>query len=197
VTRAVCTVARIVLRGDAVGCPCCGGRFRTFLAYPDGFCPGCGSYPRHRQLAVLLERRPELLRPRSRVLHVGPERCMQRVFARMGRLDYVAVDRAHPLATHTMDVRRLSFDERSFDFVVCFHVLVFLPDKRDATRELARVLASGGSLVLSDPSPDEYAPVLEAQGLEVEAVRADALGTLGELERYGLVADERLLVARR
>jgi SAM-dependent methyltransferase len=188
----------VVLRGDAVACPCCGGRFRAFLAYPGGFCPGCGSYERHRLFALLLERRPELARSRARLLHVGPEASTQRVLRRIGGLEYVAIDLDHPLATLEMDVRSLSFPDASFDLAVCFHVLMFLPDERDALRELARVVAPGGTLIVADPPGGrEYGAALAALGFEVEIVRPDTLCTAWAIERHGLLADEWLYVCRR
>jgi ubiquinone/menaquinone biosynthesis C-methylase UbiE len=116
----------------------------------------------------------------------------------MGRFDYVAIDLDHPLATRTMDVRSMAFGDASFDLVLCFHVLALLPDDSDAVRELARVLAPGGTLVLSEaPGCAHWAAALEAQGLDVDVLRTDGVCTPEEIERYGLVADECICLCRR
>jgi SAM-dependent methyltransferase len=196
-TRIVRAVAGVALRGNAVRCPCCERRFRAFLTYPDAFCPGCGSYERHRLFALLLERRPELAPAGARLLHVGPEASMQRVLRRVDRLDYVAIDVGHPLATLEMDVRAMSFADASFDRAICFHVLVLLDDRDAALRELARVVAPGGMLIIADPASPEYAAALAAHGFDVEIARADAVCSAAEIERHGLVADERLYLCRR
>jgi ubiquinone/menaquinone biosynthesis C-methylase UbiE len=47
------------------------------------------------------------------------------------------------------DAGRLPFAERSFDVVACQFAIMFVPDKRAAIREWARVLVPGGLLVLS------------------------------------------------
>jgi SAM-dependent methyltransferase len=197
-TRLLQGAAAIALRGDSVRCPCCGKHFRRFLDYPMGFCLGCGSYERQRLLAILIEHRPELCPPGARVLHVGPEASIQLVLRRVADLDYVAIDVDHPLATFQMDVRSMSFPSASFDLALCFHVLDVLPDERQALRELTRVVASTGTLVVAVPGDGNgYPSALEAQGLEVEVVRADRLCTSFEVERYGLIGDECLFLCRR
>jgi SAM-dependent methyltransferase len=123
---------------------------------------------------------------------------MQLVLRRLGRLDYVAVDLDHPLATVEMDVRRMAFPDASFDVALCFHVLMLLADEQEALRELVRVLAPAGLLMVTDP-PDRpgYPAALVRHPVDVEAVRADALCTPPEIERYGLLADECIYLCRR
>src|SRR5436190_6144262 len=58
----------------------------------------------------------------------------------------------------TGDVRKLAFDDASFDVVVCFEVIEHI-DRRDAMLgELRRVLAPGGVLLVSSPNRDVYVP---------------------------------------
>lgn len=51
------------------------------------------------------------------------------------------------------DVERLPFDDETFDLAVVSLALCHLPDPTAAVVELGRVLAPGGSLVVSDPHP--------------------------------------------
>lgn len=44
----------------------------------------------------------------------------------------------------------LSFSDQSFDFVLCWGVLMHIPDVEKAVAELARVVKPGGSLVISE-----------------------------------------------
>lgn len=65
-----------------------------------------------------------------------------------------AVDRssipcARRLRFQVADVNRLPFADESFDLVTCGYVLEHLTDLRQGLRELHRVLAPGGSLLLS------------------------------------------------
>jgi ubiquinone/menaquinone biosynthesis C-methylase UbiE len=48
------------------------------------------------------------------------------------------------------DLTRLSFPDASFDYVLCWGVLMHVPDVGRAVAELARVLRPGGALVLSE-----------------------------------------------
>lgn len=49
------------------------------------------------------------------------------------------------------DVTRLTFDDSSFEMILCFDVLEHVPDYRAALQEFRRVLCKGGQLVLSVP----------------------------------------------
>ncbi|MDT5271966.1 MAG: hypothetical protein QOH49_4152 [Acidobacteriota bacterium] len=48
------------------------------------------------------------------------------------------------------DLTRLSFPDASFDYVLCWGVLMHVPDVGRAVAELSRVLRPGGSLVVSE-----------------------------------------------
>ncbi len=54
-----------------------------------------------------------------------------------------------------MDARRLEFTARSFDEVLCLHVMDFIEDKRQVTEEVLRVLKDGGRFVITYPSGKE------------------------------------------
>lgn len=54
-----------------------------------------------------------------------------------------------------MDARRLQFGTRSFDRVLCLHVMDFIEDKRQATEEVLRVLKDRGRFVITYPSGKE------------------------------------------
>lgn len=202
VTRIVLGLAALALRGVGVSCPCCGRSFRAFLAYPSAVCPGCGSYERHRLLCLYLRSRPDLFRGHLRVLHVGPERCLQRRLQRTPAVAYVSIDLDYPLADLQMDVTRMSFSDAAFDLVLCAHVLDAVVDERRAARELARVLRAGGLALVQTPvhlaaDLPRVRSVLEEAGFAVEEHRyAEALGE--DLRRgQGLLADEALLLCTK
>ena len=55
------------------------------------------------------------------------------------------------------DVTRLTFDDECFDTVLSFDVLEHVPDYHAAVSQISRVLAPGGSLLLTVPiAPDAY-----------------------------------------
>lgn len=138
-------------------CPCCGHEsvaFRHLVSATrvawNSACPQCDSRSRHRGLARLL---PELLErhaPRS-VLHFAPEPVLRRHFKDRS-LDYQTADLYLEDATHRgVDVQQLPFADRSYEMVVCNHVIEHVPDDRRAVGELSRVLVDGGVAVITVP----------------------------------------------
>ncbi len=62
-----------------------------------------------------------------------------------------SVVEAHYTQVRNEDATQLTFDDESFEFVLCFDVLEHVPDYRQALREFCRVLTTNGQLVLSVP----------------------------------------------
>ena len=60
---------------------------------------------------------------------------------------------------HEADARAIPLPDESFDVVLCQMSLQFIPDRVQGLREMRRVLAPGGRLVLNVPGP--AAPVFE------------------------------------
>jgi SAM-dependent methyltransferase len=157
------------LRGTSVRCPACGRGFRHFVTYPTLYCPGCGSYERHRQLCLWLDRNPGAVA--GDVLHVGPERCVIDRYKPSAR-SWLSVDIDHRLADRLMDVQALELPSSSYDTVLCAHVLDIVPDVPRALGELHRVLRPGGLLLLQTPEGQDVRPVGAAR-FYVEAIVLD------------------------
>jgi SAM-dependent methyltransferase len=141
--------------GRRVSCPCCGGSYRNFarvLGVPDRACWRCGALERDRLLWLFLDGRDDLTRPGMDVLHVAPERALQRRLRSLPESRYVSGDLDSPLADVLLDVTDIKFADASFDLVVCNHVLEHVPDDAAAMRELLRVLRPGGTAILLVPA---------------------------------------------
>lgn len=195
-TRLSGRAVALALTGNAVVCPCCDARLRRFVIYPSLYCPRCGSYERHRLLALHLNAHPELLAPPLRVLQVSPDRPLERMLRREG-LSVVSIDLDNPTVDFQMDVQDLSFEGESFDAVLCLDVLDSVPDQPRALRELHRVLRPAGLAIFQVPIDHQarLAGNLEA-GFATEIARAAALGP-ELIARNGLSAEEEIFVARR
>lgn len=146
----------LIYRGDHVECPCCGGKFRTFLPggpekRPNARCPRCSSLERHRLLWLYLVERTGLFRDRLTVLYLAPERDLQRRLRALPNLTFVSGDLDSPLAMVRMDVERLPLRDQAFDAIVCSHVLEHVSDARRALGELRRVLRPAGWAILQSP----------------------------------------------
>ncbi len=134
-------------------CPLCGWRgfrFEPFgnrvLRRDDAACPTCGSLERHRVARLLLGER---LTGRHRVLHMAPEPLMIPWLVSLS-CDYLNADLHHP-AMRRMDLTQTHLPDFSRTLVWCSHVLEHIGDDKAALREMFRILAPGGQLVLQVP----------------------------------------------
>jgi SAM-dependent methyltransferase len=109
---------------------------------------------RHRALVLLLRDRYGLSERSARVLHVGPGASVSRWLEERRQLDYVSGDIDSPLAEVRMDATDMPFEDESFDFAICVHVLEHVLDDRKAMSEFFRVLKPGGEAVFQVPPSD-------------------------------------------
>jgi len=135
-------------------CPCCGWSglcFRSFAVTEyirnNVICPGCGSFERHRALALFypklfstLPRRPQ------RVLHFAPEPALR---ARIEPLceSYERSAVAGDDVEHHLNLTNLDLPTDSCDVILLNHVLDCMPDDLTAIREMWRVLRPSGMVV--------------------------------------------------
>lgn len=85
---------------------------------------------------------------RGAVLHVAPEEVLGDRLRAVAR-EYTSVDLEPGRAMVAADLTALPFEDKSFDLIVCSHVLEHIPDDGAALRELRRVLR--GTLLLQTP----------------------------------------------
>lgn len=142
--------------GNRYICPCCGWRFRKLLPYgnrkrPNVGCPRCNSAERHRLLWLYLKNKTNLFSDNLKVLHFAPEYIFQKTLRFMSNLDYISVDLNSPLAMVKMNITNISYQDNTFDVILCSHVLEHVIDDRKAIRELFRVLKPGGWAILQVP----------------------------------------------
>lgn len=154
----------LIYRGDAVECPCCGGRFRRWMPglshRATRVCPRCGAQERHRALWLYLRERTDYFGRNISILHWAPEYALQRSLSELPNAFYVSADLEGDEAMQHMDITDVPFKDDAFDLIVCVHVLEHVPDDRRAMREMARVLRPGGVALLLVPIVLEQ-PTLE------------------------------------
>ncbi len=196
-TRLLGRVVGLALAGRRVSCACCGARLRRFLVYPSLYCPRCGSYERHRLLALQLRLRPELLAPPLALLQISPDRPLELLLGRDG-ISRVSIDLDNPTVDLEMDVHELTFGDGSFDAVLALHVLDAVADQQRALEELHRVLRPNGLAIFQVPVPEQQrlAESLARASFEADAMRAADLGAEA-CTTYGLIADEATYVCCR
>ncbi|MDR2086246.1 MAG: class I SAM-dependent methyltransferase [Dysgonamonadaceae bacterium] len=146
----------VFYRGNTCYCNCCGKSFRKFK--PKGTaltkrenaeCPYCGSLERVRNLLFYIENETGLLTGKFRLLHFAPEWCLLPVFKKAANLDYITADINPDLADHVVDIMDIPFEDESFDYIICFHVLGHVPDEKKAIEEMYRVLKPEGTALIA------------------------------------------------
>ncbi len=192
---------RMIHRGSRYSCSFCNHSFSRFL--PDGLklsvlkekkiigggyrlnaiCPYCSSSDRDRLVHLFLKER-KLLYRHMRLLHVAPERNLQKLFERK-EIEYFSADLKSYFAETKMDIKNLEYPANYVDAIICNHVLEHIVDDKKAMRELYRVLKPGGWAILQVP----YSPVLkktfEDSSITLAKERKMVFGQLSHVRIYG------------
>ena len=186
--------ARVLLRGDAHECPCCGRQFARFIARGDSLlCPRCRSLERQRTMWLYLRDELGIEHSDARVLHLAPDPPLARRLRALARLRYQTGDmNAGPLVDRTLDARALPFGDDSFDLIICSHVLEHIPEDVQVAREFARVLAPGGVALIQVPVDPGLEQTFEDAAIATPAEREAAYGQSDHVRIYGLDVSARL-----
>ena len=164
-------------RGDAVECPICGGRYRHFK--PDWNRPGakcwrCGGQERHRATWLFLKLRPELLTDAGSLLHFAPEWSLEHLLRRTPGLRYVTADLDPSIGELQLDLTALDLPDGAFEAILCSHVLEHIPDDAAAMRELHRVVAPGGWVLVMVPLDHSRTETYEDPSIVAPEARREA-----------------------
>ena len=113
----------------------------------NAICPGCGSFERHRALALFYPKFFSVLPRRlERVLHFAPEpalrSCLEPLCESYERSALTGDD-----VEHHLDLTSLALPASSCDAILLNHVLDCMPEDRAAIREMYRVLRPLGLVV--------------------------------------------------
>ncbi|BCW98666.1 MAG: type 11 methyltransferase [Armatimonadota bacterium] len=184
-------------RGSAYACPCCHYQARQFWPSgvnqkPNTLCPSCGSLERHRLLWLFFQRHPELLRRSQRILHVAPERQIEQLLRSIPEVKYLSAGLESPPAEVCMDLTNTGMQDKSFDGIVCCHVLEHIPNDGAALRELYRILAPGGWAILQVPVDYARQTTYEDPNIISPGDRLREFGQEDHVRVYGRDYEDRL-----
>ena len=182
-------------------CPCCGTKARRFVegdyrecpevydvtlyerSRQDLQCPACGSLPRHRILAMWIERNPDLLCGKD-VLYFAAERSMTRYMKKHG-IRYTTADLYDEEADLQIDITDTGLPGGSYDAVICNHVLEHVNDYKTALAEIRRILRPGGVLITSFPISQDVDLVEEDPEVTTEEERIRRYGQSDHVRLFG------------
>lgn len=175
-------------------CPVChySGRFYAYELplTPDVLCPNCLSLERHRALAILAA--DERLLVDKDVLHFAPEPGISAFVTNQRPRSYKTADFMKPNVDLKLDLQAIDLPDRSFDLVICCHVLEHVPDDRKALRELRRILRPQGFVLLMVPIVEGAEQTYENPSIVSEADRLIHFGQEDHLRWYGRDLRDRI-----
>jgi len=193
-------------------CPFCGGHFKKLL--PEGVnapflkernivgggyrlnmrCPSCYSLDRERLIYLYLISKTRLFYENKifKILHVAPEKNLQKVLAVHPNIDYFSVDLDSPVATIKMDITKIGWKENSFDIIICNHVLEHIADDQIAMSELYRVLRPKGWAILQVPISLSLNKTYEDPRIITPKEREQAFGQKDHVRIYARDYKDRL-----
>lgn len=126
-----------------------GNRYRTFVGTTyirrNAVCPSCLSLERHREFLIIFHQVEKLInKPKFKLLDIGPTKAFNDYCKKRSNIDYISIDLSSQFAMHHMDLENLTFDDSSFDLIICYQVLDYLNDYKKGISEIFRVLNVNG-----------------------------------------------------
>lgn len=179
------------LKGNRYTDPIDGKSFARFLPYgyenqrDNVLSPSTLSLERHRLLWLYLKEKTDFFTAPHKVLHFAPEQAFYKRFRNLKNLDYTTTDLNSPLADVKADICDLPFEDNSYDFILCNHVLEHISDDTKAMQELYRVLKKGGTAILQIPQDLEREKTFEDDSITDPKERAKIFGQYDHVRVYG------------
>ena len=178
-------------RGSRYTDPINGKSYRSFLPYgyvkirPNALSPGTLSLERHRLIWLYLQRETNFFKTSAKLLHMAPEKAFMKRLKKLKHLTYTTCDLESPLADVKTDICDLPFDNASFDWILCNHVLEHIPNDTKAMQELYRVLKPGGIALLQVPLESNRKETFEDDSIVNKAERTKVFGQYDHVRVYG------------
>jgi len=179
------------LKGKKYQDPIDGKTFRKFLPYgyknqrENVLSPSTLSLERHRLLWLYLKNETHFFTAPLKVLHFAPEQAFYKRFKHQKNLNYTTTDLNSPLADVKADICNLPFEDNSFDFILCNHVLEHILDDKKAMQELYRILKPGGTGIFQIPQDLNREKTFEDNSITDPKERAKIFGQYDHVRVYG------------
>lgn len=224
-----------VINQKKVICECCGWQGNKFFPYlnvesgnyevPYALCPKCYSKPRFRLLVRYIKSHSEFLpKKKIRLLEIGPVKSFQDWLLALRNIEYFSADLENRAGVKAvMDIRQLGFLDKSFDIVICSHVLEHIKEDTIALGELTRILRADGIIFIlvpidmireetveyDEPNPNEFDHVrlygkdflsrLRKSGFAINtsAINFASDLSINEVAMYGLRREEKIFLVSK
>ena len=191
-------IVSLALRGNNFEDPIDNKTYKKFLPYgyenvrENALAPGTLSLERHRLLWLYLKNETPFFTEKLKVLHFAPEQAFYKRFKKLKNLDYATTDLNSPIADVKADICNLPFEDNSYDFIICNHVLEHITDDHQAMKELYRIIKPGGTAILMVPFDENREITYEDPSITDPKERARAFGQYDHVRIYGRDYFDRL-----
>ena len=191
-------------------CPVCGNRQASFAPLPEfyresallhGFahfgngemisletytCTNCGASDRERIYALWIDQQIEkkFFRKSTRAIHFAPEAALSTKLQGIDLFDYKTADLLMEHVDYKVDMMAMPFDDESFDFFICSHVLEHVDSDDQAIKELYRITRQGGCGILVAPIILGLEKTVEDPSVKDEAGRWRLFGQNDHVRLY-------------
>ena len=191
-------------------CPVCGDRPASFLPLPEFYreqahrygylrfgkaemasletytCAHCGASDRERLYALWIEQQIErgILSASMRVIHFAPEAPLSTKLIGLALFDYETADLLMDKVDYKVNMMKMPFDDESFDFFICSHVLEHVESDDKAIMELYRITKRGGCGILVAPISVGLEKTLEDPSVTDESGRWRLFGQDDHVRLY-------------
>jgi len=193
----------LFLFGFKYQCNFCQGHFRKLS--PDGLkndvamnlvgggyryclCPRCYSTDRERLIYWYIVNKTNILNLDKTInlLHVAPERNLQKILKSFSNIEYVSGD-LNPLVNCDviLDITDIKFKDNFFDVIICNHVLEHVKDDQKAMHELFRALKPKGIAILQVPISKVLKQTFEDFSIKTPEEREKYFGQKDHVRIYG------------
>jgi len=186
-------------RGNNVQCTVCNKQFKKFMPYGYGnanknnrLCPNCLSLERHRLLWLYFQKKTNLFTEKNDVLHMAPEQPFIKRFKKTENINYTTADLFSPIADVKTDIRKMDFEDNSFDIFICNHVMEHIDEEQKALKEVFRILKPHGWAILQVPIDYSLEKTYEDNSIIDPKEREKHFGQYDHVRQYGTDYPERL-----
>jgi SAM-dependent methyltransferase len=159
-------------------CPACGTRVSSFNRLPDLYqqkqdevgyihpifqmetinrlaysCPNCKASDRERLYALYFKNIYKQPHAKFKLLDIAPAKPLQKfIKSHFPEMEYRSADLMMEDVDDKVDITNMNiYDDNSFDFFICSHVLEHIEDDKKAMKELFRILKPGGKGIAMVP----------------------------------------------
>ncbi|MCC2099441.1 MAG: methyltransferase domain-containing protein [Hyphomicrobiales bacterium] len=180
-------------RGSNVFCPVCGRSWGGWLK--NSGCPFCYSQTRHKAIVLWLDENISGQEGQFRTLLFAPDFGVERWLRSHSKFDLLTTDYSAPRVDYHWDICELPASDKSFDIIICSHVMEHVLDDAKGFSEISRVLKKGGVLLLQVPYARDTCLTDEDDGVVNPKERERRFGQFDHVRMYGKDITDRISAA--